>query len=88
MRRAFERHRAADMDVGGLDLALGEAEAASRSKPGIGELLGRCRASRAEVLAERPLVEDELDVEGGRQRLLDRRDLLVGEALALERGRG
>ena len=26
VRRAFDRHRAADVDVGGLDLALGEAE--------------------------------------------------------------
>ena len=26
MRRAFHRHRAADVDVGGLDLALGEAD--------------------------------------------------------------
>ena len=35
-----------------------------------------------EVLAERPLVEDELDVEGGLQAALDRFDLLVGKPLA------
>ena len=39
----------------------------------------------AELLAQRPLVEGELDVEGGRQRLLDLGDGLVGEALGLER---
>ena len=40
-----------------------------------------------EVLAEGPLVEGELDVERGRQRLLDLGDGLVGEALGPQ-GRG
>ena len=39
----------------------------------------------AELLAQRPLVEDELDVEGRLQRRVERGDLLVGEALGLER---
>ena len=75
VRRAFHRHRAADMDVGGLDLALGEAEMREQIEGGRGEI-GRRDAERvaAELLAERPLVEGELDVEGGRQRLLDERD--------------
>ena len=37
-----------------------------------------------EILAERPFDEDELDVEGGFQVLLDRRDLVVGEALGAQ----
>ena len=39
----------------------------------------------AELLAQRPLVERELDVERGRQRLLHLGDRLVGEALRLQR---
>ena len=51
-----------------------------------GELLGVDAELVAQnVLAERPLVEGELDVEGGRQRLLDLGDRLVGEALGLQR---
>jgi hypothetical protein len=68
VRRAFHRHRAADVHVGGLDLALGEAERPSRSKPGALEASGSIFSVSQEVLAERPLVEGELDVEGGRQR--------------------
>ena len=61
--------------------------AASRSK--VGEASSSARNAElvaAEVFAERPLVEGELDVEGGRQRLLDLGDGLVGEALGLQRG--
>ena len=60
--------------------------AASRSKLRIVDLAG-VEAERldAELLAERPLVEHELDVEGGRQRLLDHGNRLVGEALGLQR---
>ena len=72
VRRAFDRHRAADVDVGGLDLALGEAERGEQVEARVGELLGGdAERVAAEVLAQRPLVEGELDVEGGRQRLLD-----------------
>ena len=38
----------------------------------------------AEFLAQRPLVEGELDVEGGRQRLVELGDRFVGEAFGLE----
>ena len=41
MRRAFQRHRAADMDVGGVDLGLGEAEEGQQLERRIVELLDR-----------------------------------------------
>ena len=86
VRRAFHRHGAADMDVGGLDLALGEAERGEQVEGRGGEILGGdAELVAAEFFAERPLVEGELDVEGGRQRLLDFGDRFVGEALGLER---
>ena len=72
MRRAFHRHGAADMDVGGLDLALAEAERGEEIEGGRGKVLGGdAELVAAEVFAQRPSVEGELDVEGGRQRLLD-----------------
>ena len=86
VRRALDRHGAADMDVGGLDLALGEAERGEQVEARVGELLGRDAERGHEVLAQGPLVEGELDVEGGRQRLLHLLDRLRGEALRLERG--
>ena len=87
VRRAFDRHRAADMDVGGLDLALAEAKRGEQVEGGRGEVLGGdAELVAAEVFAQRPLVEGELDVEGCRQRLLDLGDRFVGEALGLQRG--
>ena len=41
MRRAFQRHGAADMEVGRLDVLLREAEARQEVEGRIGELLGR-----------------------------------------------
>ena len=65
---------------------LEKPSAGSRSNDGSVELLvGEAERLLQAVGAERPLVEDELDVEGGRQRRVDRGDLLVGEALGLER---
>ena len=87
MRRAFHRHRAADVHVGGLDLALGEADRGEQV-----EIRRRDRFRRdvervaQEVLAKGPLVEGELDVERGRQRLLDLGQGFVGEALGLQGG--
>ncbi len=50
-----------------------------------GELFRReCRARRGRSPRRGPLVEGELDVEGGRQRLLDLGDDVVGEALRLQ----
>ena len=66
---------------------LENPSAAKRSSVGRGEILGGdAELVAAEFLAERPLVEDELDVEGGRQRLVDLGDRLVGEALGLQGG--
>ena len=41
VRRAFDRHGAADMDVGGLDLALGEAERGEEVEGRGGEIARR-----------------------------------------------
>ena len=49
-------------------------------------VIGEPEALAAEVLAQRELVEHELDVEGRRQSVFDRLQLLRGEALGLERG--
>ena len=86
VRCAFHRHRTADVDVGGLTLALAETDRGEQVEAGGGDRL-RLDAERVadEVLAQRPLVEGELDVECGRQRLLDPGDGLVGEALGLQR---
>jgi hypothetical protein len=59
--------------------------AESMSKEIVHLLVGEAEHVLAEVLAQRPLVEDELDVEGGLGGAVDRLDLLVGEALGLER---
>ena len=88
VRGTFQGHRAADMDVGGFDLGLGETEEGQELERHVVELLGRdLERAGEEILAQRPLVEDELDVEGALQPLLDRLDLLVGEALGTQ-GRG
>ncbi len=78
VRGAFHRHRAADVHVGGLDLALGEAERGEQVEAGALRSPSGADAERVadEVFAERPLVEGELDVERGRQRLLDLGDAL------------
>jgi hypothetical protein len=69
VRRAFQRHRPADMDVGGLDVLLREAHGREHVEGRIVHLIvGEAEHVLAEVLAQRPLVEDELDVEGGLQR--------------------
>jgi len=71
VRGALDRHRAADMDVGGLDLALAEADRGEKVEARIDELLRRDAELGDDVIAQGPLVEHELDVEGGGQRLLD-----------------
>src|SRR5436309_1704265 len=83
---ASAEDRAADMHVGGLDLALGEAERGEKIEPRIGELLRRDAELAHELLAQRPLVEGELDVEGAAHRLLRLLDRLWREAFLLERG--
>ncbi len=72
MRRAFDRHGAADIDVGGVDFGAAKSRGrARRSKFWIVQLLGRHFQRAGEKIgAERPFVEDEFDVEGAGQRLL------------------
>src|SRR4029450_12992046 len=78
VRRALDRHGAADMHMRGLDLALGEADRGKEIELRIVELSGfKAERLDAELLAERPLVEYELDVEGGRKALLDGGDRLL-----------
>jgi len=80
-RRAFQRHRPADMNVGGVDFVPGEAERAQHVEIEIVGFLGiEAEHTGAELFADLPLVEDEADVVGGGERGLDRLDLLVGEA--------
>ena len=89
MRRALERHRAADVDVGGLDLGLGEAERGEQIEARRLVALGRDFERPAqEIGAERPLVEDEADVEGAAQRRLDLGDRRLGQALGAQARNG
>ncbi len=86
MRRAFHRHGAADVDIAGVDLALAEAKRRQQVERGRRQVLGGdAERVAAELFAQRPLVEDEFDVEGGRQLLLDFCNRFVGEALGLQR---
>ncbi len=83
--RAFQRHRAAAIDVGGFDLGLGEAERRQHVEAGIVHLLGAETERRLAVfLAQRPFVEGEADIEGGRERGLERRQRARGEALGAQ----
>jgi hypothetical protein len=85
VRRPFEGHRAAGPGVGRFDLGLAEAEARQHVEADVVELCGReAQHPGAELFAERPLVEGELDVEGGAETLLDRLDLRLAETLGLE----
>ena len=88
VRGAFDRHGAADVVVGGLDLRAGEAEVAQEVEGGVAQLLGRnAEDLRAELVAEGPVVEDEADLEGAGERGLELLDLGLAEAVADERGR-
>src|SRR5262249_60794035 len=69
VRSALDSHCAADMDVGSLDLALGKAERGEEIEGRGGKVFPRnTELVAAEVLAERQLLEGELDAERGRQR--------------------
>src|SRR5690606_29394267 len=85
---AFKRHRPAGMDIRSFHVFLREAERRQDFEGEIVELLiGNVEGLLQPVSAERPLVEDELDVESLLQSCVDSLDLLVGEAFCLERGR-
>ncbi len=82
---AFQRHRAANVNVGCFDVLLREADVLQQVEAHVGKLLvGNLEGFLEEVSAERPLVEDELDVEGGLQRTVDSFDLLIGKALGAQ----
>ena len=81
MRRALDRHGAAAIVVGGLDLLPGEAQRPQHLEAWLVEL-GHAQAQPlpAEGLAEREAVEGVLDVERGRQGRLEPCQRLVVEA--------
>src|SRR5512132_2567930 len=84
--RAFERHGAASIFVGSLDLALAEANLRQEIEIGLVDTLRlEAKGAGEEVLSERPLVEDEFDVKGRRNRFFDCRDLLSRETFGGER---
>ncbi len=86
-RRAFKGHRTANMDVGGFDVLFGKAKEGQKLEGRVGEL-GVGDAERfKEISAQRPLVKDELDVEGRLHRSVERGDLVFGEALGGQRRR-
>lgn len=86
-QRAFQRHRAWAVDVRGFDVLLREADMLQEVEAHVGQLLvGDLQRGLQEVGAERPLVEDELDVEGGLGRGVDRFDLLVQPLAPRSRG--
>src|SRR5579875_3688016 len=86
MGGALERHGPRAIGVGGLDLVLAEAECCQHVEADIVELRRReaedtCR----ELLAERPLVEGEADVEGAGEGLLQGLEGAFVEALLPQR---
>src|SRR5215470_1246242 len=84
VRRALDCHGAAHMEVGGVDLAPRKAKRGEHIEVRLSKVLGREAQLRlAEVLAERPLVEGEFDIEGGWQRLLKLLDDLRRKGLGL-----
>ena len=86
VRGALDGHRAADVGARLFDLLLGEAEVREQVEVRVVQRLGGdLQHVLEEVFAERPLVEDERQLERTGQLLLDLLEDLVGEALGLER---
>ena len=86
VRSAFERHRPANMDVCCFDVSLREAEEGEEFERRIIQLIRRnIKRPGEEVVAQRPFVEHELDVEGRRHALFNSGDLLIREALGAQR---
>ena len=66
VRRAFQRHRTAAIEGGRLDLARAETQSAEQIEARPVEVAGiEAERAGAEVDTERPLVEREVQVEGG-----------------------
>ena len=80
--RAFQGHGAADIEIGGIHIGLGETQRLQHVEISCVHL-GRIELQHvaAELFAQGPFVEDEADVEGRFQRRLDLPDLLLAEAL-------
>ena len=87
VRRALQGHGAAGENVGGLDLGLGEAERGEQVEARrLIALGGDFQVAAQRLGAERPLVEDEADVERAPERRLDFVDRRLGHALLAQRG--
>ena len=85
-RRALQGHRPADVVVGGVDLLAREPDRREQAERHVVQRFARdAQLPGAEILAERPFVEGEADVEGFGDVLLHRLDGGVGEALVAER---
>ena len=86
VRGPFQGHRTTDMDVGNVDFLFGETESGEHVKARIVQLLVReTQCLLAEILAQGPFVKGELDVKRAFKTSLDSGDLLIRQALALER---
>ena len=85
--RVLQGHGPADMVIRRFDVLPGEAEMAQHVEGGVVQFRRRnAEDLGAELFPERPLVEDEADVEGRRQGRLDLLDLGIAEAVAAQRG--
>ena len=86
VRRAFQRHRAADMHVGGLDGVLLEAKRFEHVEAEIIQLIvSEAERVLAELIAKGPAVEGELHVKGAFHGRFDLVDLGIAEALVTKR---
>ena len=87
MGRAFQGHRPADPGVRRVDLAALEAEGGEHVEFGIVQRVGvEAEPVDAEILAQGPFVEDELDVERLGEGVIDPVEHDVGEADVMQRG--
>ena len=83
--RALQRHRAADVHIGGFDVRARKAQMREEIEVLVlHRARGNFQRAGEEIRAKRPFVEDEFDVEGARERLLDDSQLLVREALGAQ----
>ncbi len=78
LRRSFNRHRAAAIGVGTRNIIGAEASASSMSKPGLASATAlRPSCSMQKLSPQKPRIEGHPDIERGRQRGLDRRELVI-----------
>ena len=85
MRCALDGHGAADVTVGGVDLSTGKAKRGQKIKFRVFKVFSRNLEGLGQKLsAKRPFVENEFDVEGVLQPILDFVDLCLGESFVAE----